>query len=83
MTATVRYWAAIRAAAGSAQEQVAAGTVAQALDEVLGRHDGRFAQVLSVCSLVLDGDPVGGRDRASLRLVDGALLDCLPPFAGG
>jgi len=81
--ATVRYWASIRAAAGTAQEQVDAGTVAGALEQVRARHDERFAQVLSVCSLVLDGDPVGGRERADVPLADGALLDCLPPFAGG
>jgi len=80
---TVRYWAGARAAAGIAQEQVTAGTVAEALTQVRGRHDERFTQVLAVCSLLLDGDPVGTRDPGSVSLGGGELLDCLPPFAGG
>ena len=80
---TVRYWAGIRAAAGVSQETVAAVTVAAALEEVRGRHDERFAQVLTVCSLLVDGRPVGVRDVGSVALVGGEQLDCLPPFAGG
>lgn len=80
---TVRYWAGIRAAAGVAQEQVVATTVAEALALVRARHDHRFAEVLAVCSLLVDGDPVGARDALSVPLVGGGLLDCLPPFAGG
>ena len=80
---TVRYWAGVRAAAGTQQEQVLASDVGAALDQVRARHDGRFAQVLAVCSLLVDGDPVGTRDPATVPLVGGELLDCLPPYAGG
>ena len=79
----MRYWAGIRAAAGVAEEQVDAATVGQALAELRRRHDARFGEVLSVCSLLVDGDPVGARDPGSVYLVGGELLDCLPPFAGG
>lgn len=82
MTA-VRYWAGARAAAGSASEQVDAATLAEALDAVRARHDERFAQVLGVCSFLLDGAPVGGRDPADVRLAGVEQVDVLPPFAGG
>jgi molybdopterin synthase sulfur carrier subunit len=80
---TVRYWAAARAAAGVAEETTGAATLAAALQEARGRHDARFATVLSRCSFVVDGNPVGGRDHASVPLTDGGLVDVLPPFAGG
>ena len=79
---TVRYWAAIKEAAGTAEELVDAPTLAAALVEVRSRHDERFGRVLDRCSLLLDGEQVGGRDPESVRL-DGNELDCLPPFAGG
>ena len=80
---TLRYWAAIRAAAGVAEETTAAPTLAAALEEARARHDERFTTVLARCSFVVDGDPVGGRDHASIELAEGGLVDCLPPFAGG
>ena len=80
---TLRYWAAIRAAAGVAEETTSARDLAAALEEARARHDERFTTVLARCSFVVDGDPVGGRDHAAAALTDGALVDCLPPFAGG
>lgn len=83
MSATLRYWAGARAAAGVASEQTSAQTLAEALLLARSVRDDRFAKVLEVCSFVVDGDPVGSRDHASVRLVDGGLVDVLPPFAGG
>jgi sulfur-carrier protein len=80
---TVRYWAAARAAAGVAEEQTAAATLAEALLLARAARDERFTRVLDVCSFVVDGDPVGGRDHADVPLRTGALVDVLPPFAGG
>ena len=82
-TTTVRYWAAAKAAAGTSQDEVSAGTLADALEQVRGRHDRRLADVLLRCSYVVDGDPVGARDHAAVLLTPGGLVDCLPPFAGG
>jgi sulfur-carrier protein len=79
----LRYWAGARAAAGTASEQVSAATLADALDAVRAARDARFAQVLGVCSFVVDGDPVGARDHAGVALADDAVVDVLPPFAGG
>ncbi len=83
MTTTLRYWAAARAAAGVAEEQTSAQTLAEALLLARSLRDDRFGRVLAVCSFVVDGDPVGARDHAEVRLPPGGLVDVLPPFAGG
>jgi sulfur-carrier protein len=80
---TLRYWAGARAAAGTASEQVGAATLGEALETVRAGRDERFAAVLSVCSFVVDGDPVGTRDPASVALREESLVEVLPPFAGG
>ena len=80
---TIRYWAAARAAAGVAEEQTSAVTLAEALLLARSVRDDRFARVLDVCSYVVDGDPVGSRDHADVVLPGGGLVDVLPPFAGG
>ena len=80
---TVSYFAAAKEAAGLAAEDVDAGTLAEALSEVRGRHDARFTTVVARCSFVVDGDPVGGRDHAVVALAPGSVVDVLPPFAGG
>ncbi len=80
---TLRYWAAARAAAGVAEETTSAATLAEALLLARSVRDDRFGRVLEVCSFVVDGDPVGGRDHGEVPLVGVALVDVLPPFAGG
>jgi len=82
---TVRYWAAARAAAGVTEEKVDAGTLGEALELLRVRHsdEPRFARVLSVCSFVIDSEPVGARAPAGVPLVEGAEVEVLPPFAGG
>ena len=80
---TLRYWAAARAAAGVAEEQVDAGSLDTALSVAAERHGERLAAVLSVCSFVVDGDPAGRRDHASVPLRPGSVVDVLPPYAGG
>ncbi|MBP2340515.1 molybdopterin converting factor small subunit [Saccharothrix coeruleofusca] len=83
MELTVRYFAGARAAAGVAQESVAlsgGATVAHVLEAVRERHDDRLARVLAASSFLLDGVAVRDRDTP---VPEGALLDVLPPFAGG
>lgn len=74
---TVRFFAAVREAAGTSELQIPAGPV---IPQLLAMELGpRFAQVLSVCSVVSDGYRLGP-DGA---VPDGAQVDVLPPFAGG
>ena len=93
---TVRYFAAARAAAGVAEEQLtvpgapdlsdgggaASGgiTVALVLAEAADRHGPALANVLQRCSYLLDEIAVHGRDTV---IRPGQVLDVLPPFAGG
>ncbi|MEQ7124577.1 MoaD/ThiS family protein [Actinopolymorpha sp. B11F2] len=85
VTVTVRYWAAAKEASGLAEEQVSAVTLADVLADVRSRHADRprFAQVLQLCSVLVDGDPVGARDPAAVTLTAGARIEVLPPYAGG
>jgi sulfur-carrier protein len=78
-SATVRYWAGARAAAG-VESDVVSGclTVGDAIATVDALHPG-LASVTGVSTLLLDG-------RATARdqpLPDGSVLEVLPPFAGG
>ena len=79
----LRYWAGARQAAGASQESVTAGTLAVALDVARSTHDAEFARVLGICSFLVDEQPVGTREPGSVELADGAVVDVLPPFAGG
>lgn len=74
---TVRLFAAAREAAGSATLQIPAGSVGEGL-AALGLGE-RFAQVLAMSTLLSDGRQLTPDDELS----DGAVVDVLPPFAGG
>ncbi len=81
--ATIRYFAAARAAAGTAQEQItlpAASTIAVLLAAAVDRHGPEMAKVLRRCSYLLDAVAVHDTDAP---IGDGQVLDILPPFAGG
>ncbi|MEJ7629412.1 MAG: MoaD/ThiS family protein [Nocardioidaceae bacterium] len=82
---TVRYWAAARAAAGRAEDVVSGGSVADVLAAVHRVHadNPRLLQVLAVSSLLLGDTPLGSRDRATVPVGPGDVLEVLPPFAGG
>ncbi len=82
---TLRYWASLRAAAGRAEEVLDAPTLADALASARRLNHARpqFSAVLDVCSVVVDGNPVGRRDHAGITLENGSVVELLPPFAGG
>jgi sulfur-carrier protein len=84
-TVTLRYWAAAKDAAGVAEETVAAETLAAALAGAGAGTDrgGRLREVLARSSFLIDGQPVGVRPPDSVELADGAVIEVLPPFAGG
>jgi sulfur-carrier protein len=83
VTVTARYFAAARAAAGIETESLVlpeGSTVEDVITAVRERHGDDLARVLGRCSFLLD--EVAVRDRTA-PVADGALLDVLPPFAGG
>lgn len=90
----VRYWAAARAAAGTATEEVALSapvTLADLREELVRRHaaapatgsSARLADVLAVCSVLLGDRPVRSQDPATVVVPEGVTVEFLPPFAGG
>jgi molybdopterin synthase sulfur carrier subunit len=82
---TLRYWAAAMEAAGTAEEKIVAETLAGALAAAGGaaRQDSRFRAVLARSSFLIDGAPVGVRAPDAVILDDAAVIEVLPPFAGG
>ena len=80
---TLNFWAGARAAAGLPAESVVADTVADALDQVLTRHDdARFTRVIRASSLLIDGVTASaGALQRPLR--EATVVEVLPPFAGG
>ena len=82
---TVRYWAAAKQAAGVAEEVLTAGTLAEMLAAVLARHPAALALagILARSSFLIDGEQAGTRPPESVLLREGAVVEILPPFAGG
>jgi sulfur-carrier protein len=88
---TLRYWAAAKEAAGTAEETISAGTLAEALAAARGTAEGdpytgqnsRLRAVLARSSFLIDGTPVGSRAPEAVELSDAAVIEVLPPFAGG
>jgi molybdopterin converting factor small subunit len=78
---TVRYFAGARVAAGVPEEAVQAGcTLDELVATLVARRGGRLGPVLAAASFLVDG--VVCRDRHR-RLPAAAVVDVLPPFAGG
>ncbi|MBK6886592.1 MAG: MoaD/ThiS family protein [Tetrasphaera sp.] len=75
---TVRYWAGARAAAGTDSDLLPAGTVADVRAEAVRRHPD-LAPVAPLCVVLVDG--IAGAEGDPVN--PGALVEFLPPFAGG
>jgi molybdopterin converting factor small subunit len=82
---TVRYWAAAKEAAGVAEETLEAETLAGLIAAALDRRgqDPRLRAVLDRSSFLVDGSAVGRRSAAEVVLPAAAVIEVLPPFAGG
>jgi molybdopterin synthase sulfur carrier subunit len=78
--ATVRYFAAARAAAGVSTEDIPAGSLKELVDLLQERHGAGLARVLGACSFLVDG--LASREPTT-RLTGASTVDILPPFAGG
>jgi molybdopterin synthase sulfur carrier subunit len=77
---TVRYFAGARAASGVDTESRSAATLDELVRQIVTAHGEKLERVLTACSFLVDGTTT--RDRA-LVLWPGAVIDVLPPFAGG
>jgi molybdopterin converting factor small subunit len=95
---TLRYWAAAKEAAGCDEETITAETLAEAIAAACGQESDRQAErrpargvsrnprlraVLARSSFLIDGVPVGLRAPEAVTLSDAAVIEVLPPFAGG
>lgn len=81
MAVRVRLFAALREAAGTGEDSVAPGPLPVLLDTLRDRHGERFARVLSLCTVLVDGSSVPR--EATIDVPDGAELALLPPVSGG
>jgi molybdopterin synthase sulfur carrier subunit len=82
---TVRYWAAAKEAAGVAEESFDADTLAAVIAAALSRRgqDSPLSAVFARSSFLVDGSAVGSRAAEDVPLPDAAVIEVLPPFAGG
>ena len=92
---TLRYWAAAKHAAGVTEEIIHADTLAGALAAAVSAREAAqgsagmaggpasLRAVLARSSFLIDGTPVGSRAADSIQLRDAAVVEVLPPFAGG
>jgi molybdopterin converting factor small subunit len=80
MSVTVRYFAGARAASGVDTETRTAASLDELVGQIVAAHGPKLERVLTACSFLVDGTST--RDRA-LQLAPGAVVDVLPPFAGG
>jgi molybdopterin synthase sulfur carrier subunit len=80
VSVTVRYFAGARAAVGVDTETRDAGSLQELVGQIVTDHGERLERVLTACSFLVDGTTT--RDR-TLALSPGAVVDVLPPFAGG
>jgi molybdopterin converting factor small subunit len=78
-TVVIRYWAGARAAAGVDAEQLTGvRTVAELVERLAAAHPA-LEPVLPVCSVLVEGRASTGQDPVP----GGAVVEILPPFAGG
>jgi sulfur-carrier protein len=77
----VRLFAAARDAAGTGEDAVDPGPLPEVLATLEARYGARFAAVLGVATVLVDGSAV--EHDADVAVPDGAELAILPPFSGG
>lgn len=83
----VRYWAAAKAAAGVADDDLPVTgplPVAEVVRRAVALHPGtRLAEVVAACSVLVDDRPLGTADPEARLVAPGSSVELLPPFAGG
>ncbi len=76
-TVTVRYWAGAKHAAGFGSESLDAGSIEEVRAILSGRPE--LTRVCAASSYLVDGEQA----HEGAVLHEGAVVDVLPPFAGG
>jgi molybdopterin converting factor small subunit len=79
-TVTVRYFAGARAASGIDTEEREVASLDELVGQIVATHGEKLERVLTACSFLVDGTSTRDRTHA---LSPGAVVDVLPPFAGG
>ena len=83
----VHYWAAARAAAGVAGDELEVDgpiTLEEVVERALALHPGtRLPDVLKICATLVGDRPVSTEDPGSVLVAPGSTVEFLPPFAGG
>jgi molybdopterin synthase sulfur carrier subunit len=74
---TVRFWAGARRAAGHPEESLAAADIASLRADLARRP--ALRDVMTIAAFLVDASPA----TDSTTLYAGAVVDVLPPFAGG
>ena len=87
-TIRVRYWAAAKAAAGTAEDVLPVDgplTLAEVRQRALALHPdaNRLEAVLTTCSTLVGDRPTGSNDPDATEVPPGSSVEFLPPFAGG
>jgi molybdopterin converting factor small subunit len=79
--ACVRFWAGARALAGTAEQVVVGATLHELLEALRHEYGEKMTRLLDASVILLDGGQVDTkRDRP---LADSAVVEILPPYAGG
>jgi molybdopterin converting factor small subunit len=77
VSVTVRFWAGARRAAGHAEELSSARTLHELRIDLVARPE--LSTLVAASSFLVDGRTHAAEDA----IPDGAVVDVLPPFAGG
>jgi molybdopterin converting factor small subunit len=82
---TIRYWAAAKEAAGLPEEPLEAVTLAEALNAAVASRSsgGTLRDILARSSVLVNSTRVNKNVAHDITLSDGAVIEILPPFAGG
>jgi sulfur-carrier protein len=81
VVACVRYWAGAREVAGTQEQMLPADSLAQLLATVRAEHGDRMTRLLEVGLVLVDGERAS--PEVDQPLPDSALVEILPPYAGG
>ena len=77
MSVTVRFWAGARRAAGHSEERSSARTLHELRTDLVARPE--LFRVIATSSFLVDGIAYSSEKA----MPDDAVVDVLPPFAGG